>query len=227
MKNNTLDELVEKARDGDTKAFDELVGREKERMTQYSLKICRGDDDMAAEVFQTAMIKAWKNIGKFHMQCAFHTWFYKIARNSFYDILRAKKNKKFYSLNQDFENRPAADQAKQTVDSCFGLDYSGGPSIFGYSIEDSEHLVSSRFPHEPDEACVEQDLKKLTDEIFSQILNKLSKNHRDVLEMREVKEMSYSDIAEKLNISLGTVMSRLYYARKRAQRIFKAMHNER
>jgi len=35
--------------------------------------------------------------------------------------------------------------------------------------------------------------------------------------MKEIEDLQYSEIAEILNCSLGTVMSRLFYARKKLQ----------
>ncbi|HUV36477.1 MAG TPA: RNA polymerase sigma factor [Patescibacteria group bacterium] len=42
----------------------------------------------------------------------------------------------------------------------------------------------------------------------------LSPDHREVIVLRTFQEFSYREIAEALGISEGTVMSRLYYARK-------------
>lgn len=229
MKNNTTDEkkLIKKAQKGDTRAFDELIHNEKDRITKYSLKICGGNKDEAEEVSQLAVIKAWKHIEKFHMDCAFHTWFYKIARNLFYDMLRTRKNKRFYSLDQESwqKGREGGDGNWNTIglggvaaDMHLDLHHSDGPRIFGYAIEDSEHLVSSRFPSGPDEAYAEEDFKKEAREISSRVLGKLSEDHRKILEMREFEEMAYCDIAERLKISEGTVMSRLYYARRNARK---------
>ena len=44
-------------------------------------------------------------------------------------------------------------------------------------------------------------------------VNALNKQHREILVMREITGMSYSEIAETLNISDGTVKSRLARAR--------------
>lgn len=45
----------------------------------------------------------------------------------------------------------------------------------------------------------------------------LTPNHRAVILLREVEGLSYEEIASTLEISLGTVMSRLHYARKKLQ----------
>lgn len=50
--------------------------------------------------------------------------------------------------------------------------------------------------------------------MVQQCLNSLSDDYRTVLVMREIKEMSYDEIAEILGCSLGTVKSRLSRARQ-------------
>lgn len=56
---------------------------------------------------------------------------------------------------------------------------------------------------------------------FQEALERLSPKHRSVLILREVEEMSYDRIAEVLEISPGTVMSRIYNARKLIQPYLK------
>jgi len=46
-------------------------------------------------------------------------------------------------------------------------------------------------------------------------LNKLSDEHRTVLVLREFQEMEYEEIAKTVGCSMGTVMSRLFYARRK------------
>ena len=48
-------------------------------------------------------------------------------------------------------------------------------------------------------------------------LQGLSPNHRAVLLMREVEGLSYAQMAEIMQCSLGTIMSRLFHARRRMQ----------
>jgi RNA polymerase sigma-70 factor (ECF subfamily) len=50
---------------------------------------------------------------------------------------------------------------------------------------------------------------------------KLSLSHREILELILEKEMSYEEAARKLNIPIGTVMSRLFFAKKHAKQILK------
>ncbi len=54
-------------------------------------------------------------------------------------------------------------------------------------------------------------------EQLDEALKNLSEKHRTIILLREVKGLSYSEIAEILNISKGTVMSRLHHARRNLQ----------
>ena len=54
-------------------------------------------------------------------------------------------------------------------------------------------------------------------------LEELSPNHQTVLVLREVDGLTYKEIAEVMNCSIGTVMSRLFHARKRMQQLLRAL----
>jgi RNA polymerase sigma-70 factor (ECF subfamily) len=44
-------------------------------------------------------------------------------------------------------------------------------------------------------------------------IGRLSPEHREIIVLREMEDLSYRDIAETLDIPIGTVMSRLHSAR--------------
>ena len=50
---------------------------------------------------------------------------------------------------------------------------------------------------------------------IDQALEQLSETHRSVIVMHEFEEMEYREIAQKMDCSIGTIMSRLFYARKK------------
>jgi RNA polymerase sigma-70 factor (ECF subfamily) len=65
------------------------------------------------------------------------------------------------------------------------------------------------------------------DEIRARIDNaigQLSPEHRAVILMKEVDDMQYHEIAETLGCSIGTVMSRLFYARKKLQNLLRDVY---
>ena len=55
-------------------------------------------------------------------------------------------------------------------------------------------------------------------------INKLSPDHRDVILLKEVDGLKYQEIADRVGCSIGTVMSRLFYARKKLQTLLKDAH---
>lgn len=58
-----------------------------------------------------------------------------------------------------------------------------------------------------------------TKQIVWKAIGKLSKKHREVIILRHFRNMSYDEIANNLYCSKGTVMSRLYNARKKLKDI--------
>lgn len=52
----------------------------------------------------------------------------------------------------------------------------------------------------------------------------LSPEHRAVILMKEMEDMQYHEIAESLGCSIGTVMSRLFYARKKLQNLLRDVY---
>ncbi len=73
-----------------------------------------------------------------------------------------------------------------------------------------------------------QPAEKISDgEIRTRIdaaIEKLSPEHRAVIVMREIDGLEYSEIAEQMECSIGTVMSRLFYARKKLQALLKDVY---
>ncbi|MEO5721161.1 MAG: sigma-70 family RNA polymerase sigma factor [Chthoniobacterales bacterium] len=55
-------------------------------------------------------------------------------------------------------------------------------------------------------------------------IEQLSPDHRAVIIMKELEDMQYHEIAETLGCSIGTVMSRLFYARKKLQNILRDVY---
>lgn len=52
-------------------------------------------------------------------------------------------------------------------------------------------------------------------------LLELSADHRAVIHLREFEGLDYAEIAKVMNCSMGTVMSRLHYARKHLQKLLR------
>lgn len=71
-------------------------------------------------------------------------------------------------------------------------------------------------PHQqarPDIAMERDELRKQLNDAIA----KLPPDHREVILLREVQGLDYKEIAEATGSSMGTIMSRLHYARKKLQ----------
>ncbi|HEY0477691.1 MAG TPA: sigma-70 family RNA polymerase sigma factor [Kofleriaceae bacterium] len=66
----------------------------------------------------------------------------------------------------------------------------------------------------PGQALMDKQIRVRID----QALEQLSENHRSVLVMRELEGLSYEDMAQAMSCSKGTIMSRLFHARRNMQK---------
>ena len=62
--------------------------------------------------------------------------------------------------------------------------------------------------------------KQLQNRIL-EALDKLNPDHKQIVLLREIEGLSYREIGETLEIAEGTVMSRLFYARRKLQQLLK------
>jgi RNA polymerase sigma-70 factor (ECF subfamily) len=75
------DALVRLAQGGDTRAFDELVVRYRDKVYRLAFKILRHEDD-AAEALQDAFTSAYRGLKSFKAESTFSTWLYRVATNA-------------------------------------------------------------------------------------------------------------------------------------------------
>lgn len=98
-------------------------------------------------------------------------------------------------------------------------------------IESAGEFDDNRVDHQPDptaeavpHAFTRPDKAMANAELGARIRSavaRLSEEHRTAILLREVEGMQYDDIAKVMQTSIGTVMSRLFYARKKLQELLK------
>ena len=165
---------------------------EKYQRKVYS--ICYGmlkDSESSMDVSQEVFIKVYRYIGKFNRESSFYTWLYRITVNMCIDHIR--KNSRVKKVEYD--------------DS---LSHDG-------EVEGEEHILPSTLGLHPDKVYGRKELRQK----MLEALETLSEKHRTILILREVEGLSYEEMADVLNISKGTVMSRLYHARRYFQEAIK------
>ncbi|MBL9118037.1 MAG: sigma-70 family RNA polymerase sigma factor [Verrucomicrobiaceae bacterium] len=73
----------------------------------------------------------------------------------------------------------------------------------------------------PDQEMSRGELK----ERIQAAIQQLSPDHRTAILLKEVEGLKYHEIAEVMGTSIGTVMSRLFYARKKLQELLKDVND--
>lgn len=182
-------ELVDRARAGDHEAFRELFQRYQRRAYSLAYGVLHNADD-ALDVVQEGFIKAHRYLDKFEGNSSFYTWLYRIIMNLSIDHLRKHKR----ARHVDFNDALAHGEGESNV----GED-SLMPRILG--AHPGKSLARKRIRQQITEA-----------------LDTLSEKHRAVLIMRELEGMSYEEMAQAMECSKGTIMSRLFHARKNMQK---------
>ncbi len=79
--------------------------------------------------------------------------------------------------------------------------------------EAGEGILSTQLGNDPRDNVLRRELAGKIQEALESIPEK----HRTILVLREVEGLSYEELAERLGIHKGTVMSRLFHARKKMQ----------
>ena len=84
--------------------------------------------------------------------------------------------------------------------------------------EPGAHTSPGQVP-QPDENAQGGELKAQIDSAIQE----LSADHRQAILLKEIEGLSYQEIADVMECSIGTVMSRLFYARKKLQEKLKGL----
>ena len=89
-------------------------------------------------------------------------------------------------------------------------------------LRDSSTLLDGALETDPADSPIELLSQSEARESLQQLLSRLTPEHRAVLVLREIEQLSYQEIAETLAIPVGTVMSRLARARTELVRLARA-----
>src|SRR5262245_35953714 len=76
----TTDRLLVEARNGDRAALDALLGRHREQVFRYGLRVCRTTED-AEDAVQLTLWSAARSVGGFRQASSITTWLFTIVRN--------------------------------------------------------------------------------------------------------------------------------------------------
>ncbi len=94
-------QLIQRARKGDQKAFEALLNKYKNLVYHVMMRMVRNPQE-AEDLSQEAFIKAFNALNSFNEEYAFSTWLMKIATNNCIDFLR-KKKLRTYSIDEPIQ----------------------------------------------------------------------------------------------------------------------------
>jgi RNA polymerase sigma-70 factor (ECF subfamily) len=187
--------LLKLARDGDEKAFGELVEAHRAQLRAHSYRMLGSVQD-AEDALQEALLRAWRGLAGFEGRSSVRSWLYSIVTNASLDITRHRSRRE---LPVDFG--PAAGQTDD----------------LGAAVTDPVWLepypdrwLTGSAGSSPEAAYEQRENLELA---FIVALQKLPPLQRAVLLLREVVGFSAAETADQLGASVASVNSALQRAR--------------
>jgi RNA polymerase sigma-70 factor, ECF subfamily len=198
-------EALELAKKGDEQAFNELVTH---TLTKIKPAIYNSFSSLNKSDFedalQAAMVKAWQKMDNFRGDATFSTWFYIIFKNEILNVIKHISRVRKYEVSKELFNPLNGDERETGFEATIPRD------LLDDRINETAQSILEK----------QEDLQECRSMLES-VLNKLKPSHREIIQMVFEQEKSYKEVSDSLNIPIGTVMSRLYFARRNAQKLIQ------
>jgi RNA polymerase sigma-70 factor (ECF subfamily) len=147
-----------------------------------------GDEEAALDAAQDTFLKAWRGLVGFEGGALFTTWLTRIAINQCRNELRRRATLKHGRLSS--LDAPGADGQPSAAESLPARELGVADSLQGRELRVA----------------------------FEAVVQGLDATDREVLILKEVEDLAYEEIAEVLDLPVGTVRSRLHRARAELRR---------
>lgn len=183
-------ELLRAAQLGDRGAYGQLAILYQDRLHNAVLRLV-GDVDEARELTQEAFTRGLMNLDGFRGDSSPYTWLFRIAVNLAISQLRKVQRHRVFSLD-----RPRANGSGLRLAS-----------------DDQASSLAEQVAQDSAQSPAEQLERR---ELHAQVLaalGRLDAEYRAVLVMRDIEGFDYQQMADVLELPLGTLKSRLFRAR--------------
>ena len=179
------DALVRLAQEGDTRAFDELVVRYRDKVYRLSFKILRNEDD-AAEALQDAFTSAFRGLKNFKAESTFSTWLYRVATNA--SLMKYRKRR---------DDHISLEQSQSPQRDAEGL------SIPDWSQQPLEELLDTETRE-----VMEEGLRRLPEELRTVFILRDEDGHSNA-EVAEMLDLSVPAVKSRLHRARMALRDRL------------------
>jgi len=202
LSNYTDEQLVQRYRSGEPAAFEELVRRHHDDLIRFLIRLS-GNRAVAEDAFQETFLQVHLSADTFDTTRRFKPWLFAIAANKARDALRRSARRKTLDLSAP-------------ISGGGGGNGSGGGSDSG--ARTYVDLMEVDVP-QPDQALKDSERSRLV----QRAVDELPWSLREILLLAYFQRLSYNQIADALEIPLGTVKSRLHSAVAAFAKKFQAL----
>jgi len=174
--------IITELRAGSEDAYSWLIAHYHQPIYSLVYRIINDPAD-AADTTQEVFLKVFRGIGRFNGEASLKTWIYRIA------VHEASNQKRWWFRHKRKEcSIEAPEQGSEEKDRSLSLKE---------VLADDNDSPFDAYAHEEVRARVEAELKEIAEP------------YRTTLVLRDIEGLAYEEIAEILEVSLGTVKSRL------------------
>ena len=178
--------VVAELKAGSEEAFSWLIAHYNQPIYSLVYRILDDPSD-AADTTQEIFIKVFRGIKGFHADSSLKTWIYRIA-------VHEAANRRRWWFRHKFRETSIEAEPERELDSRSG-------SVKDTLVDDAKSPLQNVYDEELRER-VETELKALTEP------------YRTTVILRDIEELSYEQIAEVMQTTMGTVKSRLVRGRE-------------
>ena len=166
MKDREVDQaLVERAQQGDHKAFELLVSKYQRRLTRLLARFVK-DEHEVNDVTQEALIKAYRALPNFRGESAFYTWLYRIGINTAKNFLATNGKKLVISADVANEEGEMFDLSDQLAD-----DHTPEAEMMNREILQTVEAAVARLPEDLRRAITLREMEGLSYDEIAQIMD--------------------------------------------------------
>jgi len=178
--------IIAELKAGSEDAYAWLIGEFHQPIYSLVYRMVSDPTD-AADTTQEVFLKVFRGMKHFHGESSLKTWIYRIA------LHEASNSRRWWFRHKSRETsiEPASSESEHSLAS----------AIRDSLIDDSESPFD-HFAHEEVRLQVEKELSQVSEPFRTTVI------------LRDLEEMSYEEIAEITQVSLGTVKSRLTRGRE-------------